>query len=372
MLGADRRQPTAEHVGHLMTSSFKTPVTHQRATHDAPGTLTCTSPAQSRAPDHRDRSCIHRPSVLCHQPRQTHLLDAETAPWAYGERRHSGHEKVVLMLNDGPPDAWSDGDAYEAYVGRWSRLVARDFLAWLAPGDGLRWLDVGAGTGALSAAAAAAVNPREVVGVDTSRRYVDDARRRVADPRVRFEQGDACALPYDGLFDAVVSGLMLNFVPDARSAVDSMTRAATPGGLVAAYVWDYAGRMEFMRAFWDAAAVVDASARDLDEGRRFPLCDPDRLAELWRAAGLQSVETTALEVATRFRDVDDFWAPFLGGQGPAPAYLMSLPKPQRAAVRDAVRSSLPIAGDGSISMIARAWAVKGHTPPSAAWRPGPG
>ena len=266
------------------------------------------------------------------------------------------------MPSERPVDAWSNGDAYEADVGRWSRRVAHDFLAWLAPTGRLRWLDVGAGTGALSAVIVDAVDPHEVVGVDASGDYVDDARRRVDDPRARFDQGDACALPYDARFDAVVSGLVLNFVRDAAAALGGMTRAAAPGGLVAAYVWDYAGRMDLMRHFWEAAATVDAPARELDEGIRFPLCDPDRLAALWRAAGLHAVETTALEVVTAFRDFDAYWSPFLGGQGPAPAYLMSLPGPQRGAIRDAVRSSLPVARDGSITMVARAWAVQGRRP----------
>lgn len=266
------------------------------------------------------------------------------------------------MSDERPADTWSNGDAYEAYVGRWSRLVARDFLSWLGAGEHLRWLDVGAGTGALSAVIVAAVNPRAVVGVDATRGYVDDARHRVDDPHVRFELGDACSLAYYAQFDAAVSGLVLNFVPDVRSALDGMTRAVAPGGLVAAYVWDYAGRMELMRHFWDAAVSVDESARGLDEGVRFPLCSPHRLAALWRTGGLRSVETTALDVPTPFRDFHDYWSPFLGGQGPAPAYLMSLRTPQRVAVRNAVRSLLPIGPDGSISMVARAWAVKGRTP----------
>jgi SAM-dependent methyltransferase len=269
------------------------------------------------------------------------------------------------MSDQQPADRWSNGDAYEAYVGRWSRLVARAFIAWLGVDDHLCWLDVGAGTGALSAVIAAADDPREIVGVDASADYVEDARRRVDDHRVRFEQADACRLSHDARFDAAVSGLVLNFLPDAAAAVRGMRRAVVPGGLVAAYVWDYAGGMELMRSFWDAAVALDPSARDLDEGVRFPLCDPGELAALWRAAGLDAVETTALDVATPFRDFDDYWSPFLGGQGPAPTYLMSLPGSQRMVLRDAVRSSLPIAADGSIPMAARAWAVKGRRPPQA-------
>lgn len=263
------------------------------------------------------------------------------------------------MPTESRSESWSDGEAYEAYVGRWSRLVAPRFLAWLAALDGGRWLDVGCGTGALSAAIAAACDPLEIVGVDASQTYAEEARRRVGDPRARFEQGDAGSLRYDGLFDAAVSGLVLNFVEHPAAAVGGMTHAVVPGGIVAAYVWDYAGGMQMMRAFWDAAAALDDAARALDEAVRFRLCEPEELAALWHEAGLDAVETTPIEVATPFRDFDDYWAPFLGGQGSAPGYVTTLAQPQRDALRDALRASLPIAVDGSISMVARAWAVKG-------------
>lgn len=260
-----------------------------------------------------------------------------------------------------PADGWSHGDAYEAHIGRWSRLVARDFLRWLGASGQLRWLDIGAGTGALSTTIVDTVEPRQVVGVEPSHGYVAEARRRVVDPRVRFERGDACSPRRDTAFDAVVSGLVLNFMPDVGAAMRCMTRAAVPGGLVAAYVWDYADRMQLLRCFWDAAVTLDDRAGDLDEAVRFPLCDPTRLAELWRTADLHAVGTAALEVVTRFRDFDDFWSPFLGGQGPAPACFASLAGPEQVALRDAVRASLPVAANGTISMVARAWAVKGRT-----------
>jgi SAM-dependent methyltransferase len=240
--------------------------------------------------------------------------------------------------------------------------VAREFLLWLAAGDDLRWLDVGAGTGALSRMIAQTTDPRQVVGCEPSDAYLAAARRSVDDRRVRFEHGDACSLRYDAEFDAVVSGLVLNFIRDVRSALRCMTRAVVPGGMVAAYVWDYRGRMQMLRSFWDAAAAVDVAAWELDEGVRFPLCDPSQLTELWRASGLRGVESTALDVVTRFRDFDDYWSPFLGGQGPAPAYLASLAEGDRVTLRDAIRASLPTAAGGSISMVARAWAVKGRTP----------
>jgi SAM-dependent methyltransferase len=263
---------------------------------------------------------------------------------------------------DRPADTWSDGDAYEAYVGRWSREIGREFLQWLDVPPGRRWLDVGSGTGALSASILSEAAPAAVVGVDASPAYVAAARARLDDPRVEFEQGDAVALPFAAQFDAAVSGLMLNFVSDARAAVDGMRRATTGGGPVAAYVWDYGDGIELMRHFWDAAIAVDPSMAELDEAARFPLCRPDALAALWRDVGLDDVATTSVEVTTAFADFDDYWRPFLGGQGAAPAYLVSLPQPAQAAVRDRVRASLPIAADGSITLRARAFAVKGRAP----------
>lgn len=257
-------------------------------------------------------------------------------------------------------DIWADGAAYEGYIGRWSRAVAREFLAWLAVAPGRQWLDVGCGTGALSQTILERAEPAAVHGLDRSEAYVAVARRQVQDPRVQFDTGDAAALLAEpAAFDAVVSGLMLNFVPEPALAVDGMARAARPGGVVAAYVWDYAGKMQLLRHFWNAAAALDPRALELDEGRRFPLCHPHRLADLLRAAGLRAVEVRAIDVATDFRDFDDYWAPFLSGQGPAPSYVMSLGDEQRAALRERLRQSLPAALDGSIPLVARAWAVRG-------------
>ena len=254
-------------------------------------------------------------------------------------------------------DVWKSGDSYEAYVGRWSRRVAAVFVSWLDSRPGRRWLDVGCGTGALTAAVLAAADPAGVAGVDPSAPFLAEARSRTTDPRAGFAAGDARALPVrDGRFDAVVSGLALNFVPDAAGAAAELARAAAPGATVAAYVWDYADGMAMMRHFWDAAAEVDPAAAALDEGPRFPLCRPEPLADLWRAAGLRDVTTRRIEIPTVFAGFDDFWQPFLGGQGPAPAYLMSLPGAQRDAIRGVLRERLP---DDALAMTAAAWAVRG-------------
>jgi SAM-dependent methyltransferase len=259
------------------------------------------------------------------------------------------------------PDVWASGGDYEPYVGRWSRLVAREFVAWLGVSTGGRWLDVGCGTGALSQVILDRRAPAAVSGIDASAGFVEHARERVADPRASFRVADAQTLPFeDGAFDAVVSGLVLNFVPEPPRMVAEMRRVAGPGGVVAAYVWDYAGDMQMMRHFWDAAVTLAPAASALDEGRRFPLCRREPLATLFRDAGLDEIGVRAFDVPTVFRDFDDYWTPFLGGQAPAPGYCMSLTEEGRAALRERIRSRLPIRHDGSIALIARAWAVRGR------------
>ncbi len=267
----------------------------------------------------------------------------------------------MLPAEPPPHDTWAIGDHYEPFIGRWSRRVADGFLDWLAVQPGRSWLDVGCGTGALSEAIAKRVDPVAVHGIDPSAGFIGHARTRIADPRATFAVGDARALPVnDAAFDVAVAALVLNFVDPARQAVVEMTRAVRADGWVAAYVWDYAGRMELLRRFWDAAVTLDRAAHTLDESRRFPLCDPAALADLFAGAGLRDVETRAIDVETRFVDFDDYWQPFLGGQGPAPTYVASLSEDRRDALRDQIRAGLPIAADGSIALVARAWAVRGR------------
>jgi SAM-dependent methyltransferase len=262
-------------------------------------------------------------------------------------------------------EVWETGDAYEQYVGRWSRLVARDFLGWLGPAAGLRWVDVGCGTGALSAAIVERCSPTALTGIDPSAGFLATARARIADSRARFERGDGQAMPLpDGALDVAVSGLVLNFVADPGAMLREMRRVLRPGGTVALYVWDYAGQMQLMRYFWDAAAALDPIARELDEGVRFPICQPDGLATLLRDAGLEAVSTAAIDVPTVFRDFEDYWNPFLGGQGPAPGYCLNLPEERRLALRQRLQAALPVEADGKIALTARAWAACGIVPAS--------
>ncbi|WP_157436976.1 class I SAM-dependent methyltransferase [Actinoplanes subtropicus] len=388
-------------------------------------------------------------------------------------------------------DVWAVAGAYEAYVGRWSRRVATEFVRWLALPTGRRWLDAGCGTGALTGTVLDAAAPALLIGVDMSRGFLTEARNRLplgsptdnpapraaagavtaapehqatndphagdttaapgrqaaghphtSDPNSEPEQrpaagsfaadnaapgsvaagnaatggfaadhaaagghaadhaaaggfaaghaaaggfvagdaaaggfvagdaaaggfvaGDAGALPLaGGRFDAVVSGLALNFVPRPERAVAEFARVAASGATVAAYVWDYADGMRMMRYFWDAAVEVDPAAATHDEGPRFPICHPEALREAWTAAGLTDVETRAIEVPTVFADFDDYWRPFLGGQGPAPALVAAMPPDQREAVRALLAARLPREADGSIPLTARAWAARGTAP----------
>lgn len=257
-------------------------------------------------------------------------------------------------------DHWLSGDSYERYVGRWSRQLAKEFIRWLEVPEKSQWLDVGSGTGALSQTILNLANPEKVQGIDRSDGFVNTARSQVIHSRVDFQTGDATSLPVESdSYDAAVSGLVLNFVLQPAQMVAEMARAVRKDGIVALYVWDYASKMQYMRHFWNAAAFLDPAAYDLDEGRRFPFCNPESLADLFENARLSGIETRAIDISTDFKDFDDYWTPFLGGQGSAPGYAMSLSEEMREKLRDRIYNSLPFAVDGSIPLVARAWAIKG-------------
>lgn len=262
------------------------------------------------------------------------------------------------MAPNSVADTWESGDPYELYVGRWSRRVAPLFLEWLRVPAGRRWLDVGCGTGALSAAIVDRCSPSSVTAVEPSAGFREQAGRQLAG-RVQVHSGTAAEIPLpDGCIDATVSGLVLNFVADECAALTEMARVSVRGGTIGAYVWDYAGKMQMMRVFWDSAVELDAAAAVLDEGARFPSCTPPGLTDLFTRAGLQGVQVTAIDIAMHFASFDEFWRPFLGGQGPAPAYAMALDDAARTRLRDRIRDRLPRRADGSLSLAARAWAVR--------------
>lgn len=257
-------------------------------------------------------------------------------------------------------DAWQAGDRYEVYMGRWSRQVAPRFLNWLGAGEGLDWLDIGCGTGALSAEILARCNPKSLISIDPSDGFIAAASAALRDPRAAFRVADAQALPLEAASrDIVASALVLNFVPDRRNALAEMKRVARPGGTIGLYVWDYPnGGVEFMHQFWIVATSLDPAARDLSEDKRFPFCTSDALSSLMRDADLSRAEYTPIEIDTVFYDFADYWLPFTLGAGPAPGYCAALAPDAQQRLKEKLHERLPRRADGSIHLKARAWAVK--------------
>lgn len=259
-------------------------------------------------------------------------------------------------------DRWAGGESYELFMGRWSRELARPFVEWLSMPPGRYWLEIGCGTGALTAQVCERAAPASIVAIDPSPQFVAHARASLPHAPVDILVAGVDALPRrpDG-YDAVVSSLVLNFLPDPGAAVESMREVASEDGLVAACVWDYADGMGFLRRFWDAALALDAAAQNYDEGARFPICSPEALESVFRQAGFRRVTLDSLQIPTRFRDFDDFWRPFVGGPGPAPTYLSSLSDHMQHALAARLEATLPRERDGTILLTARAWAVKAQS-----------
>lgn len=255
---------------------------------------------------------------------------------------------------------WGAAVPYERYVGRWSRKIAGEFLAWISVPAGAAWADVGFGTGALLESILTQCEPKSIVGFDKADGFVSAARRNITDPRVSFEKADATALPWDaGTFDVTVSALVLNFVSDPEAMTSEMARVTKAGGRVAHYVWDYGRGMEMMRHFWDAAITVSPNDSKLDQAERFPICQMEPLQALFRDVGLKSVSCRAIDIPTVFLNFDDYWNPFLGNQGAAPTYLASVDGATRENIRALLESRLVPSADGKIALTAGAWAVQG-------------
>jgi ubiquinone/menaquinone biosynthesis C-methylase UbiE len=257
-------------------------------------------------------------------------------------------------------DSWSSWEQYEKFMGRWSNLVAQKFLDWLAVPPSSSWLDVGCGTGALTKLILQTCQPKKIISIDLSSEFIFHAKQSTTDPVVSFQVGKAEVLELEtNSVDAVVSGIMLNFVPKPEAAVAEMIRVAKPGGTIGIFLWDYAEGMEMLRYFWDAVVELDSSAKEYDEGIRFPLCRKGNLESLVIKSGLKKVEAIPIEVKTIFKNFDDYWLPFLGNVGPAPAYAMSLGENDKQKLKNKLWETLPVGKDGSISLKARAWVVKG-------------
>ena len=263
-------------------------------------------------------------------------------------------------LGNAQHDTWSAGSSYEQYMGRWSRRLAVAFLDRLGAADDLDWVDIGCGTGALSAAVLAQCAPRSIVGVDPSEGFLAHAASTIDDPRARFEVGSAEQLPLDdGGVDVAVSSLAYNFVPDRAAMLSEVRRVTRDGGAFAFTVWDYpGGGVAFMRAFWVAAVALDPAAGMLEETARFPFCTADALRADVEAAGFDDVSVEPIEVDTTFTTFDDLWHPFTLGAGPAPGYLATLDPAAQSRLRVRLHSDLTDQyGLGELALTARAWSV---------------
>jgi SAM-dependent methyltransferase len=258
---------------------------------------------------------------------------------------------------------FSEAQAYERFMGRWSRNLAPLLVRFAGVRDGETLLDVGSGTGALAAALAAAAPSSRIVGIDPAASYVALAQASQGGARVRFQVGDAQQMDFEAAsFDRTLSLLVVNFIPDAHSAVDEMKRVTRPGGTVVAAVWDYGQGMEMLRVFWDEALAVTPADSRKDE-RHMPFCRRGDLAALWRQHALLDVVEEGLTIETRFASFADYWAPFLEKQGPAGAHVAALPGRQRGELEKRLRTRLLGEGpDRAFVLTARAWAVRGVVP----------
>ena len=280
------------------------------------------------------------------------------SPGSAGSGARSAAREAHAMT--GVRDHWAAGSSYEDFMGRWSRLLAPAFVSWLQVPRGVHWLDVGCGTGALSAAVCSHADPASVMGCDPATPFVEFARERSRDARQSFVIAGVGNLPRrPGGYGSVTSLLALNFLPDAEGAVHEMRSVAAPRATVSACVWDYGAGMSFLRHFWDAAASQDSAASALDEGNRFALCRRDALTALFRDCGLSDVHCEPIEIGTAFASFEDYWRPFLGGTGPAPSYVASLGADRRAILKQKLEETLRRGPDGTITLTARAWAVRG-------------
>jgi len=257
-------------------------------------------------------------------------------------------------------DKWQSGDPYEFYMGRWSKRVAERFLDWLSINPRQHWLDIGCGSGALSEAIIERQQPTSLTALDQSDGFLLTAKKRLGDNAI-YKIGNAMSLPLnDNAVDVAVSGLVLNFIPDWNKALSELRRVIRKEGIAAAYIWDYAGNMELLNHFWDVATTLFPESVDLHEGRRFPDANAEKLESAFKKIGFLDVATSGIEIETHFHDFNDYWLPFLGGQGPAPTFVSKLEQSDKNKLKMELQNKLHFQQDGSIAMKARAWAVKGR------------
>ena len=267
----------------------------------------------------------------------------------------------ILNAQERQPTMFADAEAYERFMGRWSRLVAPRLIDFTGLPERGRILDAGSGTGSLAFAIAQHNGGTHVVGIDPSKEYVAYANSRNASPdRVGFEVGDAQQLRFpDESFDAVLSLLVFNFIPDPKKALLELRRVTKPGGKLSAAVWDYGAGMQMLRTFWDAAVHIDPGAEKLDE-KHMPLCRAGELTALWQQGGLENVREQSIDIGMRFKSFADYWDPFLLGQGPAGLYVRRLDRDKLHPLRSEVKLRLSLSAENTpLVLPGRVWSVRG-------------
>lgn len=259
--------------------------------------------------------------------------------------------------------AFDDGDAYDRYMGRWSRAIGEEFLTWLAPQPNRRWLDVGCGTGAFTALVLDRAAPETIVGIDPSAAQVAHARGVVTAPQVEFREGSAIDLPFEtGAFDVVVSALVIHFFPDRPTAFREMLRVTRPGGVLAGYTWRKSPTI-IDAPYGPLARGVIEIAGDVSSSPIVPEAMPDGLHAALAATGYADIDVATLEASQTFRDFDDYWTSQTATFAhPVATSVAALSDRDRERLRDLLRSVLPAAADGTITYSARATAFKARKP----------
>jgi SAM-dependent methyltransferase len=272
-------------------------------------------------------------------------------------------EAAAQALSEKEAKMFTAGDAYERFMGRWSRLLAPQLVAFAGVRDGERVLDVGTGTGSLASALEQAGPKIQVVGIDPSEGFIRYAQKNARSSRASFELGDAQALKFpDASFDRTLSLLVMNFIPDHAKAINEMRRVTRPQGIVGACVWDYDAGMEMLRFFWDEVVALDPAMEAKDE-RHMKLSRQGQLGELWKKAGLVNVEEKPLVIEQAYTSFHDYWESFLKGAGPGGAYVVALTEARRQELETRMRARLlGNRADGPFTLKARAWCVKGQRP----------